>query len=68
MAHEIEKLLLEHSESFHDREAAVATALKLGLPLNEVEAYFDWLNMLHGPHAHRKPQTASRSSNEKPAA
>jgi hypothetical protein len=44
MAHEIAKLLLEHAESFLEREEAVRSALGLGMPLNEIESYLDWLD------------------------
>ena len=49
MSHEIAKLLLEHAESFLDRSQAVKTALSLGMPLHEVEAYLDWLDIVRGP-------------------
>jgi DNA-binding transcriptional MerR regulator len=44
MAHEIAKLLLEHAETFLDRTEAIETALSLGMPLNEIESYLDWLD------------------------
>ncbi len=44
MAHAIAKLLLEHAGTFLERTEAVRTALKLGMPLNEIEAYLDWLD------------------------
>jgi len=43
MAHEIAKLVLERSETFIERSEAVKTALSLGMPLNEIEEYLDWL-------------------------
>lgn len=43
MAHEIAKLLLEHAETFVEREEAVRSALNMGMPLNEIEAYLDWV-------------------------
>lgn len=43
MAHKIAKLLLEQADSFLDRTEAVKTALRLGMPLHEIEAYLDWL-------------------------
>lgn len=46
MAHEIAKLLLEHADSFADRSKAVAQAYELGMPLAEIEAYLDWLDMM----------------------
>jgi hypothetical protein len=44
MAHEIAKLLLEQAETFLDRTKAVETAISLGMPLNEIEEYLDWLD------------------------
>ena len=46
MAHEIAKLLLEHAGTFIERAEAVRTALSLGMPLNEIEAYLDWLDSM----------------------
>ncbi|MCC6127429.1 MAG: hypothetical protein IT426_20920 [Pirellulales bacterium] len=46
MAHEIAKLLLEHAETFLGRIEAVETALSLGMPLNEIESYLDWLDQV----------------------
>ena len=48
MAHEIAKLLLEHAETFLARTEAIDTALSLGMPLNEIESYLDWLDQMHG--------------------
>lgn len=44
MSHEIAKLLLEHAGTFLERKEAIATALSLGMPLNEIEDYLDWLD------------------------
>jgi hypothetical protein len=44
MAHEIAKLLLEQAETFLDRTKAIETAMSLGMPLNEIEEYLDWLD------------------------
>ena len=46
MAHQIAKLLLEHAGTFLEREEAVRSALSLGMPLNEIEAYLDWIDSL----------------------
>jgi DNA-binding transcriptional MerR regulator len=59
MAHEIAKLLLEHADTFLERAEAVKSALKLGMPLNEIEEYLDWVDLVHS-------QT-SRSQQPKPA-
>jgi hypothetical protein len=46
MAHEVAKLLLEHAGTFLERTEAVKSALSLGMPLDEIEAYFDWLDSI----------------------
>jgi len=46
MAHEIAKLLLEHAGSFVDRTEAVDAAMKLGMPLDEIEEYLEWLDLI----------------------
>ena len=46
--HEIAKLILERAESFASRTEAVQSALGLGMPLQEVEAYLDWLDFERG--------------------
>lgn len=49
MAHEIAKLLLEKAGTFIQRTQAVEAALELGMPLNEIEDYLDWLDAVRGP-------------------
>jgi hypothetical protein len=46
MAHEVAKLLLEHAGTFLERTEAIKAALNLGMPLNEIEAYLDWLDLV----------------------
>lgn len=48
MSHEIAKLLLEHAESFLERTEAIKAALSLGMPLNEIQDYLDWLDSVRG--------------------
>ena len=48
MSHEIAKLLLEHAETFLERTEAIKSALSLGMPLNEIQDYLDWLDALRG--------------------
>jgi DNA-binding transcriptional MerR regulator len=59
MAHEIAKLLLEHAETFLERTEAVQSALSLGMPLNDIEDYLDWLDAVRGqnrpPPVKRRP-------------
>ncbi|HVU89495.1 MAG TPA: hypothetical protein VHD36_19355 [Pirellulales bacterium] len=44
--HEIAKIILEHAETQWERSEAVKKALYLGMPLNEIEEYLDWLAMI----------------------
>jgi DNA-binding transcriptional MerR regulator len=46
MAHEVAKLLLEHAGTFLERTEAIKAALNLGMPLAEIEAYLDWLDLV----------------------
>jgi len=48
MAHEVAKLLLEHAGTFVERTEAIKVALNLGMPLNEIEQYLDWLDAIRG--------------------
>jgi DNA-binding transcriptional MerR regulator len=70
MSHEIAKLLLEHAETFLERTEAIKAALSLGMPLNEIQDYLDWLDALRGagqkpPARGARPTKNQRSS--KPA-
>jgi len=57
MAHEIAKLLLEQAGTFLERTEAVKTAISLGMPLQEIEDYLDWLDIM-------RPETNSRLQDE----
>jgi hypothetical protein len=46
MAHEVAKLMLEHAGTFLERTEAIKVALNLGMPLNEIEEYLDWLDVV----------------------
>ena len=62
MAHEIAKLILEHAETFLERTEAIKSALSLGMPLNEIQAYLDWLDSVRNqdqPTKTRKPRRDS---------
>ncbi len=63
MSHEIAKLLLEHAETFLERSEAVEAALSLGMPLHEIEAYLDWLELLQNSRA---PDENSASMDQSP--
>ena len=66
MAHEIAKLLLEHAETFLERTEAIKSAMSLGMPLNEIEEYFDWLDAMRGenklPPPAKKPPSSGGSN------
>ena len=61
MAHEIAKLLLEHAETFLERTEAIKSALSLGMPLNEIEEYLDWLDSVRNSNQTAKPRKPPRS-------
>ena len=46
MAHEVAKLMLEHAGTFVERTEAIKVALSMGMPLNEIEEYLDWLDSM----------------------
>lgn len=46
MAHKIAKLLLEHADTFLERTEAVKTAMSMGMPLQQIEEYLDWLDIV----------------------
>ena len=45
MSHKIAKLILEQAGTFLERTEAVKTAMSLGMPLQEIEEYLDWLDL-----------------------
>ena len=49
MAHEIARLLLEHCGTALERETAIDAALSMGMTLQEIEEYFDWLDIMAKP-------------------
>jgi len=58
MSHEIAKLLLEHAETFLERTEAVKSAISLGMPLDEIERYLDWLDLVRG--SQQQPRSTDR--------
>jgi len=46
MANEKAKLLLENSSDYFERISAIQSALQLGMPMEEIEDYLDWLRLL----------------------
>lgn len=49
MAHEIAKLVLEYAGTFVERTEAIKVAISLGMPLQEIEEYLDWLDYVRPP-------------------
>ncbi len=46
MSHKLAKLILEQAETFLERREAVKAAIKLGMRIEEIEEYLDWLEMM----------------------
>ena len=46
MAYEKAKLLLENSNNYFERISAIQSALQLGMPMEDIEEYLDWLRLL----------------------
>lgn len=46
MAYEKAKLLLENSNNYFERISAIQSALQLGMPMEDIEDYLDWLRLL----------------------
>ncbi|MBN2294087.1 MAG: hypothetical protein JXM70_16795 [Pirellulales bacterium] len=46
MVHKIAKLILEHADSFLERTEAIDVALSLGMTLDEIQDYLDWIDSL----------------------
>jgi hypothetical protein len=65
MAHEIAKLLLEHAGTFLERTEAVKSAMALGMPLNEIEEYLEWVDLIR-QKPNRAQQPNSPPSKEPP--
>ena len=61
MAHEIAKLLLEHADTFLERTEAVKSAQALGMPLNQIEEYLDWMDLVRSQPSPPKQPPASSS-------
>lgn len=61
MAHEIAKLLLEHAGTFLERTEAVKSAMAMGMPLNEIEEYLDWVDLIRQQPNRPQPPEAPRS-------
>lgn len=64
MAHEIAKLLLEHADTFLERTEAVKSAMALGMPLNEIEEYLDWVDLIR--QQPNRPQQPAAPPSKRP--
>ena len=67
MAHEIAKLLLEHAGTFLERTEAIKSAIALGMPLNEIEEYLDWLDQIRLRTPSKRPPTNPPDTPKKPS-
>jgi hypothetical protein len=56
MPHEVAKLLLEHAATLADRVEAVRLALRLGMPLDAIEEYLDWLDLVRSRQRDRRQE------------
>lgn len=50
MAHDKAKQLLAEADNFEARQHAIVEAIQLGMPLNEIEQYLDWLDNSSNPN------------------
>lgn len=66
MAHEIAKILLEQGKTLPDRGRAVEAALKLGMPLHEIESYLDWLDLIRASDPRTGPTNGSGPDLKRP--
>jgi len=64
MAHEVAKLMLEHAGTFVERTEAIKVALNLGMPLNEIEDYLDWLDAIRGDDSNKGDDGADRGDSD----
>lgn len=67
VAHEIAKLMLEHADTFLERSEAVKTALYLGMPLEEIESYLDWLESVRAPSRSTATEPKRAAARRNPA-
>ncbi len=59
MVHKIAKLILEHTDSFLERAKAIDVALSLGMTLDEIQEYLDWIDSVHGGKANQSSKPSS---------
>jgi len=72
MAHDFAKLLLERAEGFVPRQKAIRVAMRLGMPIAEIERHLDWIDYQrereNQRRNHRAPGSpaANRNANQNP--
>jgi hypothetical protein len=64
VAHEVAKLMLEHAGTFVERTEAIKLALNLGMPLNEIEDYLDWLDSIRGANTKKNDRDAGEGASK----
>ncbi|MHC2066812.1 hypothetical protein ACYFX5_05035 [Bremerella sp. T1] len=64
MANEKAKLLLENCNDYFERISAVQSALHLGMSMEEIEDYLDWLRLLRSENC----EMAAAGSSSAPGA
>jgi hypothetical protein len=63
MAHEVAKMHLAQARNLQQRAEAVRAAISLGMPLDQIEVYLDWLDFQRkGP----LPDSADAPSSQHP--
>jgi DNA-binding transcriptional MerR regulator len=60
MSHCNAKQVLTQANGIQERQSAIESAMKLGMPIDEIERYLDWLDSNpkqtgHAQHAPRSP-------------
>ena len=56
--------MLEHAEGFLERSQAIAQALKLGMPLRDIEEYLDWLDLVRSKNKNTDLDDENKGSGE----
>jgi DNA-binding transcriptional MerR regulator len=62
VAHEVAKLILEHAGTFVERTEAIKVAMNLGMPLDEIEEYLDWLDAIRAKAGKKERGRGDRAS------
>lgn len=60
MAHEVAKLLLEHAGTFLERTEAIKVALSMGMPLQQIEEYLEWVDLINAGSKDDQPSEPER--------